>query len=70
MDDGSFKRQRQPPTFVTHLEDRELRAFKHAYLCAAYPVLAAPSPPSPLSPSPVPLSSHPPSPHTANIGLG
>ncbi|KAK7477508.1 hypothetical protein BaRGS_00031272, partial [Batillaria attramentaria] len=31
----------------------ELRAFKHAYLCAAYPVLAAPDPPSPFSPSPV-----------------
>ena len=32
---------------------QELRAFKHAYLCAAYPVLAAPDPPSAFSPSPV-----------------
>ena len=32
---------------------QELRAFKHAYLCAACPVLAAPDPPSPFSPSPV-----------------
>ncbi|CAG5122778.1 unnamed protein product, partial [Candidula unifasciata] len=27
--------------------------FKHAYLCAVYPVLAAPEPPSPLTPSPI-----------------
>lgn len=52
IDDGTITRRRAP-TYVTHLEDKELRAFKHAYLCAAYPVLAAPDPPSPLSPSPV-----------------
>lgn len=53
MDDGSVKKERAPYIFVSHLEDKELRAFKHAYLCAAYPVLAAPGPPSPISPSPV-----------------
>ncbi|GFS04807.1 hypothetical protein ElyMa_002920600 [Elysia marginata] len=52
-DDGSAKAGR-PPVEVLYLDSRDLRVFKHAYLCAVYPVLAAPSPPSPVSPSPRP----------------
>ncbi|XP_076460289.1 uncharacterized protein LOC143293368 [Babylonia areolata] len=53
IDDGSAKKPKAAQTYVTHLEEKELRAFKHAYLCTAYPVLAVPDPPSPFSPSPV-----------------
>ncbi|KAL8607103.1 hypothetical protein ACOMHN_008689 [Nucella lapillus] len=63
FDDGSAKKSKATPGPVTHLEDKEVRVFRHAYLCATYPVLAAPDPPSPFSPSPLPP---PPSTHQAS----
>ncbi|GFN91005.1 hypothetical protein PoB_001751100, partial [Plakobranchus ocellatus] len=55
-DDGSAKASRLPME-VLYLDSRDLRVFRHAYLCAVYPVLAAPGPPSPISPPPDPRHS-------------
>ncbi|XP_025095447.1 uncharacterized protein LOC112564677 isoform X4 [Pomacea canaliculata] len=49
--EGIFKQQSVREPFVSRLDDKDLRAFKHAYLCAAYPVLAAPEPPPCYTPS-------------------
>ncbi|CAL1544395.1 unnamed protein product [Lymnaea stagnalis] len=48
-DDGSSK-NKQPAISINILDNKSLRTFKHAYLCAVYPVLAAPDPPTTPSP--------------------
>ncbi|XP_055860960.1 uncharacterized protein LOC106062685 isoform X1 [Biomphalaria glabrata] len=48
-EDGGLQR-RQSPSGVSYLDNKNLRSFKNAYMCAVYPVLAAPEPP--ITPSP------------------
>ncbi|XP_067656860.1 uncharacterized protein [Haliotis asinina] len=61
LEEGAMKRTIMSHTKdVLQLDHKEFRAFKHAYLCAAFPVLGAPDPPSPLSPSPTTPTNTPP----------
>ncbi|KAH9500926.1 hypothetical protein Btru_069224 [Bulinus truncatus] len=59
LEDDGVSSSKQPSSSVSYLDNKNLRTFKNAYMCAVFPVLAAPEPP--ITPSPAFMDMHVPS---------